>query len=340
MSTVRPDPNGPFLGGKAHSARRAAWTFRPRPTALVLIVAGGLAVPFLIGSPYTMRLVDLALVYSIYALSLNVVLGYTGLINLGQSAFLGIGAYTTGIVAVKTGLPFWACLSVSIIFGAVAGLVVGVPALRIGGHYLALVTIAFALIGYVFFVNLRDLTGGYDGLNSIPAPTLGGVEFDNVFTFYYLPFVAVVLVALGMRMFRTSHIGRSMVSIREDEEMARALGVRPVRTKTLAFVACSCLASLAGGLYAYLYGYVSPDSFDVVNSVLVLAMVLIGGLGSIAGVIGGAFLLTLLPEYLRFLGDWYPVVYAIVIISVMLFLPGGLASLAGKLRAAYERRRQ
>jgi branched-chain amino acid transport system permease protein len=307
---------------------------------LVLVVVVGLLVPFLIASPYTMRLVDLALVYSIYALSLNVVLGYTGLINLGQSAFLGIGAYTTGIVAVQTGLPFLLCLLASVIFGAVAGLIVGVPALRIGGHYLALVTIAFALIGYVFFVNLRDLTGGYDGLNSIPAPTLGGLRFDNVFTFYYLPFIALVLVALGLRMVRTSHLGRSMVSIREDEDMARALGVRPMRTKTLAFVACSCLASLAGGLYAYLYGYVSPDSFDVVNSVLVLAMVLIGGTGSIVGSIIGAFLLTLLPEYLRFLGPWYPVVYAVVIIVVMLFLPGGLASLGGRLKAAYERRRR
>jgi branched-chain amino acid transport system permease protein len=123
-----------------------------------------------------------------------------------------------------------------------------------------------------------------------------------------------------------------MLSVREDETMARSLGVRAVRVKAYAFVACSCLASLAGGLYSYQFRYVSPDSFTLSNSVLVLAMVLIGGLGSIYGVIVGAFLLTMLPEYLRFLDDWYPVVYALAIILVMIFFPRGLAGLVSQWR--------
>lgn len=310
-----------------------------RPVALLILIVGlGAFAPYLVQGAYTMRLLDLALIYSIYSLSLNLVLGYAGLINLGQSAFLGLGAYSTAVIAVRTGLPFWACLLASVLFGVVAGVVVGVPSLRIGGHYLAVVTLGFGQIAFVVFVNFRDITGGYDGLGGIPSPQIGSFVMDNVFTFYYLPFVLLLLVAGGMHLVRRSHLGRVMLSLREDETMARSLGVRVIRVKTYAFVACSCLASLAGGLYAYLFGYISPDSFTLNDSVLVLAMVLLGGRGSIPGVIAGAFLLILLPEYLRFLGDWYPVVYGAVIIAVMLFAPGGLAEMVSVARRRLHRR--
>jgi len=295
--------------------------------ALCVVLGLAIAAPFLISNLYIMRVVVLAVIFSIFALSLNIVLGYTGLISLGQAAFFGIGAYSVGIISVKTHWTFLVVLVIAMGFGALAGVVVGIPSLRIGGHYLALVTLGFGQIAFVLFVNLRGLTGGYDGLGGIPHPILGVIEFANPFSFYYLALAVLLLSAVGSWLVRTSFLGRAMLSVREDEQMARALGVRATRIKIGSFVACSALAALAGGLYAYFYGYISPDSFTISDSVLVLAMVLIGGRGSVVGVIAGATLLTVMPEFLRFLGDWYQIVYAIMILVVMISFPSGLAGL-------------
>jgi branched-chain amino acid transport system permease protein len=200
--------------GAVRRTRRSAPWLRAAPPAVLILL--GLAVPYVVPSAYTMRLLDLSLIYAIYALSLNVVLGYTGLINLGQSAFLGLGAYSTGAIAVSTGWPFWVCLLASVLFGAVAGVIVGVPSLRVGGHYLAVVTLGFTQIAYVAFVNLRGITGGYDGLTGIPAPRVGGAALENAFTFYYLPSAVLLVVAGVMALVRRRHIGRAMLSVRED----------------------------------------------------------------------------------------------------------------------------
>lgn len=323
---------GPAGAGRAERWRSLrSWR---RAGAGVFALGAGvlvLALPLLVPDTYTMRVIDIAVLWGIYALSLNLLMGYVGLINLGQAAFLAVGAYSTAILTTRLGWSFWATLPVSTLAGAMLGAAVGMPSLRIGGHYLAMVTLGFGVIVNVFLVNLLPVTNGYDGIGGIPAPVILGLPLSNLFRYYYLLILALAVVAAGIRFVRHSAIGRSLLAIREDEATARALGVRTLHLKTFAFMWCAAIAALVGSLYASLFGYISPDSFAVDNSILVLAMVLVGGLGSIAGAILGALVLTLLPEYLRFLGGYYQLVYATIIILTMLLLPNGLVGMFSRL---------
>ncbi len=292
-----------------------------------------LVLPQVISSPYTMFLLNMAVIYIILALGLNVVFGMTGMLNLASLAFSGIGAYTSGVLAVRFGLPFPLALIGAVLVTMAFGLVIGLPTIRIGGHYLAFMTIAFGEIMRLIFQNWTPVTGGAIGLSGIKYATIGPLVFKTHWSYYYLSVTLLLIMVYIANRVRVSKLGRAFEAVRGSEVAARALGINTYYHKVLAFVLGAAFGGVAGTLYAFLMRYVDPGTFTFEDSARVLTMVMVGGRGSIAGVVVGAFLLTFLPEWLRFLKDYYMAIYGLGILLIVLFLPGGVASLWDKVRA-------
>ena len=294
--------------------------------ALMLALAL-LVLPQLVGNTYTIHLVNLAFISAVFALSLNIVLGFSGQISLGHAAFFGVGAYASALLARDAHLPVLLAILLATLIAGFFGLGVGIPTLRIGGHYLAMVTIAFGLIASVIFLNASWITGGYNGLRNVPSLGIGGMQLGGEYkSYYFLLVCAALMTAISARL-KSSMLGRSMLAVREDETAAKALGVNTMVVKIQAFVLSAAFAGFAGALFAHWAGFISPDSFTIDLSISVFTMVLVGGVGSVPGVILGAALLTFLPEYLRFMKDYYRLVYGAVLVIFIIFLPGGLVSL-------------
>lgn len=294
-----------------------------------------LVLPQVVSSPYIMFLLNMAIIFVILALGLNVVFGMTGMLNLASLAFSGIGAYTSGILAVKLGLPFPLALIGAVVVAMLFGLMVGLPTIRIGGHYLAFMTIAFGEIMRLIFQNWTPVTGGALGLSGIKYASIGPLVLKTHWSYYYLSLTLLVIMVYVANRIRVSKLGRAFEAVRGSEVAARALGINTYYHKVLAFVLGAAFGGVAGTLYAFLMRYVDPGTFTFEESARVLTMVMVGGRGSIPGVIIGAFLLTFLPEWLRFLKDYYMAMYGLGILLIVLFLPGGVISLWDKVRSRF-----
>ena len=264
------------------------------------------------------------------AIGLDFVLGYAGQLNLGQSAFYAIGAYASTLLITRLGVPFWAAFVGGIVTAGIAGVILSLFATRLRGHYLAIASLGFAVITYQVLLNWISLTQGPLGIYGIappPAwqlPGLGKVGFSDLDHLFYLVagFAFVTYVALD-RLVR-SPIGETLTAIREDEISAGSLGVDAKRWKVFAFAVSSAVAGAAGAFYAPFVGTLVPDAFVMTESFTILAMVLVGGMGTLIGPVFGAILLTILPELLRGLGDWRLIIYGLSVTLVVLFMPGGL----------------
>jgi branched-chain amino acid transport system permease protein len=299
----------------------------PAVAGLTLVLAAALAIllPQWIGF-YYLQVVNLTLVSALLALGLNFILGYAGQMSLAQAAFFGIGAYGFAILqALAVPAPLAALGAVGIT--SAVGLLLGAPTLRLRGHYLALATLAFAVIVEKLLVNLDVLTGGANGLSDVPGIGLAG---DNVAMLRVL--LAVVAVAfLASVAFATSPLGLRTRAFRDDPVAAQAIGVNVSRLKVMLFVISAAYAGLAGVAYVCLRGYISPDVFAWQTTFAYLAMVVVGGLGSSVGALLGAVLYTLVPEWLRFLQEAYFVIFGLVVVLVITFFPAGLAGLLSRL---------
>ena len=298
---------------------------------LAAIAAVILAVPAIVHDGYIIQLLNIAILNAIVVLGLNFATGWTGQINFGQAAFYGLGAYTTAI-ATKAGLPWVTTplLSVLVVIGA--SLVLGLPTVRLRTYYLAMTTIGFGEIVRLIIVHWEPVTGGTSGLRAIPGISLFGFGPQGQIQHYYLLAATLVLAILVASRIRHSTLGRAMIATRDSEIAAEQSGVDTTRTKLLAFMIGAVYAGLAGCLYASSIRFVSPDSFSGVQAVLLMTMLIVGGMGSISGAIAGALALTMLPEALRFLGQWYLVLYGLGVIAVIVLAPGGLASIASMTR--------
>jgi branched-chain amino acid transport system permease protein len=301
------------------------------------IVAAGaaatLAVPAIAQDGYIIQLLNIAILNAIVVLGLNFVTGWAGQINFGQAAFYGLGAYTTAI-ATKSGMPWIATPFLSIIVVIAASLMLGLPTMRLRTYYLAMTTIGFGEIIRLIIVHWEPVTGGTSGLRAIPGISIFGFGPQGQVQHYYLLIATLVLaVAIAARV-RNSVFGRAMIATRDSEIAAEQSGVDTTRTKLLAFMIGAVYAGLAGCLYASSIRFISPDSFSGTQAILLMTMLIVGGMGSIAGCVIGAMALTILPEALRFLGQWYLVLYGLGVIAVIALAPGGLASLASQLRRA------
>ena len=296
-----------------------------------LLIAGAclvaLAFPLATRDDYVIQLLNIAMLNAIVVLGLNFVTGWTGQINFGQAAFYGLGAYATAI-ATKAGLPWIATPALSAALVLVASLVLGLPTLRLRTYYLAMTTIGFGEIVRLIIVYWEPVTGGTSGLRAIPAITVFGYGPRGLTQHYYLLLATLALATLVAARIRRSALGRAMIATKDSEIAAEQSGVDTVRTKLFAFMIGAVYAGLAGCLYASSIRFISPDSFSGVQAVLLMTMLIVGGMGSIAGCIVGALALTILPELLRFLGQWYLVLYGLGVIAVIVLMPGGLASIA------------
>jgi branched-chain amino acid transport system permease protein len=275
---------------------------------------------------YPLHLVCTVGIFVILAVSLNIVVGFAGQISLGHAAFFAVGAYTSSLLAVKFGIPFWFGIFAGGLISFLFGILLGTPTLRVREIYLSVVTICFGLMVQLALVNLDSITGGARGIYGIPRPSFGSFVFASPQSFYYIIlFFSLLTILSSLRLLR-SRFGRAFLSIRENELAAQTVGVRTTYYKILAFAISSFYAGLAGSLYVHYVSYINPDAFTFGTSVDVLVMIVIGGLGNVWGSVIGAFVITLLPEYLRFMQQYYRAVFGIGLIFMMVFMRSGIVS--------------
>lgn len=293
---------------------------------LPLLLAGtALAVacvaPFWLGG-YVIYLLTLTAIFALVALGLNLLTGYAGQISLCHAAFFGVGAYATALLTTKAGLPYLLSLPLGALITTAIGAIAAVPALRLKNLYLAIATLGFGVVLQKAIFEWRSLTGGGGGL-ALNAPTIAGREIDAV-GLYYLTLAFVLLGVWGARNVSSGRTGRALLLIKESEVAAASLGIPIARYKVTAFAVSAFYAAIAGGLFAYLVRYINPESFNVGLSIAFLSMVVIGGLGTIGGSIVGATFYVIMPELLRGIKDAPGLVFGILLIVVMVFMPQGL----------------
>ncbi|GAA3447422.1 branched-chain amino acid ABC transporter permease [Planomonospora venezuelensis] len=304
------------LRGVSRPPTRASRLLANRWAGLAGLLVALLA-PFVNATPYALSVMTSAAIFVMLAAGLNIVVGYCGLLDLGYAAFFAVGAYTGGVLSTRFDLPLLATVPAVLVVTVVAGVVVGAPTLRLRSDYLAIVTLGFGEIIRITANNL-DVTGGPSGVYGIP-PLAG----DPV-AFYYLTVAVVSLAVLGAARLGRSRLGRAWRFVREDEDAAEAMGVHTYRVKLAAYIAGAVWGGLAGVLFAAHLSAISPASFTFLQSALVLMAVVLGGMGSVPGVVVGAVVISLLPEVLRDLADHRFLLFGILLIAVMLLRPQGL----------------
>jgi branched-chain amino acid transport system permease protein len=288
--------------------------------------------PLFGASDYWINVAVVVLSYVVLGLGLNVVVGFAGLLDLGYAAFYAVGAYLGAIFITLFGWNLWLCLPLAGITAALFGVLIGGPTLRLRGDYLAIVTIGFGEITRITINNLTGITGGPNGIFGIPKPELLGVSFVEPIYFYYLLLALAGVAVLISHRLLFSRVGRAWTYIREDELAAKVMGVNATRFKLMAFAFGAFWAGLAGAIFSSRIGIAAPESFTFLESILIVVIVVIGGTGSIPGVIAGAVAMILIPEILRPLLTYRFLIFGIVLILVMRFRPEGFIP-AGRLRA-------
>ena len=279
-------------------------------------------------SDYMVRLLCTASIAAIAVLGLNLVFGYAGLISLGQSAFMGIGAYGVAVLTTKAGWSPWFASAVAVALCGALAYGVGIVLLRLKGHYLALATLGLNVSFGIVVSNYTALTGGTDGIAAIPSLTVGSFALDSDATLYIFATIVLALLCALTQWVRASHLGRSMVAVNDDEMAASMSGIAITRVKAAAFAIGGAFAGVSGCLFAVHNRFVSPDDFSYVQSILYLSMLVVGGAGSIVGAVIGAVGVTLLPELLRGAGNAYLLIFGVLVLLVLIALPDGLVSLA------------
>ncbi len=269
-------------------------------------------------------------IYCLITIGLSLLMGYTGQISLGQAAFFGVGAYISGILTAQYGLNPWLCMLVGMIVAAIVAVLVGVPSLKLRGHYLAMATLAFGIIVFIVFNEEVEWTGGPDGMSDIPGLSLFGFEFDSINKYYYLVWAFVFAVFIFTINMIQSRTGRALRAIHASEPASSAMGVDVARYKIIVFVYSAILAALAGSLYAHYMNFINPSTFDLFFSIKLLIMISLGGMHEIWGAIIGAFLVTFLSfEWLHFFEEFEVIVYGVILLLVTIFLPHGLFGIPG-----------
>lgn len=260
-------------------------------------------------------------------MGLSLLMGYAGQISLGHAAFYGIGAYTSGVLTVKFGVNAWPAMGLGIVLAAGVAVVVGLPSLKLKGHYLAMATLAFGEIIFIVFNEWVSLTEGPDGFGDIPRLALFGFKFDTILSNYYLVWgVVIVMLAFCLNLIH-SRIGRALLSIHGSETAAQAMGINATKYKVQIFVVSAIMAAIAGSLYAHYLRFINPPVFDLLFSIKLVMMVVIGGMFNVWGALIGAAIITFLPEWLIVFEDFDILAYGLILLIIAMFLPNGLFSL-------------
>ncbi|MFP4431715.1 MAG: branched-chain amino acid ABC transporter permease [Spirochaetaceae bacterium] len=315
---------------KLQEIRPAAVAFLRRHR-LPLAILGSLALvafPWVVRNQYFLRVATNVGIAVILASSLNIIIGFSGMFSLGHAAFYGIGAYTSALLATRLGMPFWIGLPAAAVVAGLFGTFIGFATLRLRAVFLAFTTLGFGEITRIVILNWRSFTRGPLGIAAIPIPSLFGWQFNREAYYYLILLLCALIITFIYRIYH-SRLGRALVAIREDETAARSMGINVFGYKVLAFTIACCLAGVAGAFFAHFQRFVSADSFVSTESFEIITMVALGGTGSIAGPIMGAFILELFPEVFRFLAGYRQVIYGAVLITVIVLKPGGIAGVKG-----------
>ncbi len=287
--------------------------------ALVVILLG-----WRVDNQYYLQLMIFIGLNTLLALSLNMLMGYAGQISLGHAAFYGIGAYVTAVLTTTYQVAPILALPAAVGSAMLIAWFVGIPTLRLSGYYLGMGTLGFGMIVHIVFREWSSVTGGASGFVGIPPLEIGPVVFASGKNYFFLVWAVVLLCLIMCRRIIDSRVGRALRSIHDGEKAAAAVGVDTKKLKLQVFVLSAGMAALAGFLYAHLVYFISPGTFSFVASIRIVTMVVIGGMASIWGALLGASLLTLLPEWLHAFSEFEMVVYGLILMSVMIFLPRGL----------------
>lgn len=291
---------------------------------LAVLLAGALALPLVVRSPYVLHVATLSGIYVVLTLSLNLVTGFCGQFSLGHAGFYGIGAYTAALLAVHGGTAFPVNLAAAAATAGIVGFLIGLPTLRLGGIYLAMATLGFGEIIHLVLLNWLSLTRGPLGIPGIPPPSLLGVDLGTPVRQYYVALALALGTVFVVSRLIDSRFGEAIQAIREDEIAADAMGVPTTRLKVMTFTISAAIAGVAGAFFAHYASFVSPSSFTLVESILVLSLLIFGGMGSVEGSIAGAVILTVAPEAFRFLAEYRMVIYGAILLGLVLYRPQGL----------------
>lgn len=320
------------------------WRHLPK-VSLVLVIVGAVILPFLLSRTY-IDIATLVLIYIMLGLGLNIVVGLAGLLDLGYVAFYAVGAYTYALLSQGFGISFWLCLPIAALLAALFGFILGFPVLRLRGDYLAIVTLGFGEIIRILLNNWSSVTGGPSGIAGIPKPTLFGLEFSRrakegsqtfaqffgidysgtqrMIFMYLVALLLVLLILFVINRLVRMPIGRAWEALREDEIACRSLGLNRTVIKLSAFTIGASTAGFAGAFFAARQGFISPESFVFLESVIILTIVVLGGMGSQLGVILAAIIMTLLPELTREFADYRMLMFGLLMVLMMRWRPQGL----------------
>lgn len=297
----------------------------PIMLALSVLLIG--TVLSLVLADYQLRLLNLAAMSAIAVIGLNFAFGYAGLISLGHAAFVGMGAYGVAILTTRLGWSPWLATPAAVAATAAIAALIGLPLLRLTGHYLALATLGLNVSFYIVTANWIELTGGTNGISRIPEFVIGGFALADERRFLWFALVVLALIAAAAALLHASRYGRAMIAVRDDELAAEMTGIDTTRIKVGAFVLAAICAAIAGALFACHTRFVAPEDFSYPHSINYLAMLIVGGEGSIVGAILGAVVLTFLPEWLRFLGSAYLLLFGLMMLAILVLMPSGLVGL-------------
>ena len=280
-------------------------------------------------SIYQTNIMTTALMYVVLGLGLNIVVGQAGLLNLGYVAFYAAGAYTYALLHYHFGVGFWLALPLGALAATILGILLALPVLRLRGDYLAIVTLGFGEITRLILENWSEFSFGPSGISGIPRPALFGMEMniqDATTYLYFLMIILCIITIFVVNRLQDSRIGRALIALREDEIACQAMGIDKTRIKLTAFALGSTWAGLVGVIFAAKTTFVNPGSFTFLESAMILSIVVLGGMGSITGIITGALILILLPEYLRAFSDYRMLLFGIIMVLMMIFRPQGIVS--------------
>ncbi|NIS81396.1 MAG: branched-chain amino acid ABC transporter permease [Anaerolineales bacterium] len=294
----------------------------------ILLVIFVLILPILLGT-FLSEVADVVGLYVLMGLGLNIVVGFAGLLDLGYVAFYAIGAYTMGVLTSQTelgmGMTFWTALPFTVLVAVLAGLLLGVPVLRMRGDYLAIVTLGFGEIVRILALSdfLKPVIGGAQGIQKIPNIAIAGFEFVKPEHLYYFILAGCLIAFFISWRLRDARLGRQWMAMREDEDVAEAMGINLVKTKLLAFAIGAGFAGLAGAIFAPKLSAIFPHSFNLIVSINVLCLIIVGGMGSLPGVVVGAIILVGMPELLREFTEYRLLLYGVLLIVMMIVRPEG-----------------
>lgn len=296
------------------------------------LILFALIIPLILRNPYYQHILNVVFLYAISVYGFNIISGLTGQLNFAHAGFIGIGAYTSAILTTTFTLPVGLAMIIAVLVTGLFGFIIGFLALRTRGVYFALTTLGFGMILFIIFENWIDLTGGPMGFTGIPSFHISGIgiDFGSKTAFYYLClFFLAITIYINQELFH-SKLGRSMLAVQGNEDLAQSVGISIVRTKIVSFVMATMLLGLSGSLYAHYLHFISPVSFTIQETFNCLTMLVVGGMGTLVGPLIGSLIFTILPEFLRGLAQLQWIIYGVILILFIAFMPEGIVGFIKK----------